>query len=323
MVIGRRLLFVLGMSALSVALCPSFASSHDLKGMIRTEVMDQPLETIRKPNGDLIGRGVIANLYKWPSHRKLTICFIGGTRSLRSKIAAAMQRQWHLHQLTRGNLDYNAASFSDLADCGAAASPNYDIRVGFLHGAYGGYWSYIGVDSRNHVPSMNFEGFDSNAPAEPDFDRLVAHEFGHALSLEHEHQSPMVPPCDWNYDYIYTHYSWQSPADMHANLDKLKNYVYNGKYLYSYTTYNKKSIMHYYFAPLAFVKGRNSKCYILQNNNVPSEEDKTFITQQYAPATFGGFRGLDTSLEDLSRIPNARLQQVIATKRQLLRDAER
>jgi len=33
--------------------------------MIRTEVMDQPLETIRKPNGDLIGRGVIANLYKW------------------------------------------------------------------------------------------------------------------------------------------------------------------------------------------------------------------------------------------------------------------
>jgi len=82
----------------------------------------------------------------------------------------------------------------------------------------------------------------------------------------------------------------QSPADMHANLDKLKNYVYNGKYLYSFTTYNKKSIMHYYFEPLAFVKGRNSKCYILQNNNVPSEEDKTFITQQYAPATFGASR---------------------------------
>lgn len=56
----------------------------------------------------------------------------------------------------------------------------------------GGSWSYIGTDAL-HLPkesaSMNL-GFVDAA--------TVMHEFGHALGLIHEHQSPFKGGYEWN-----------------------------------------------------------------------------------------------------------------------------
>ena len=51
---------------------------------------------------------------------------------------------------------------------------------------------------------MNFSGFDIAPPPDSEFARIVIHEFGHALGLEHEHQSPFSS-CEneFKWDVIY------------------------------------------------------------------------------------------------------------------------
>ncbi|OIN57612.1 matrixin family metalloprotease [Arsenicibacter rosenii] len=76
-----------------------------------------------------------------------------------------------------------------------------DIRVSFENT---GSWSYIGVDALRVSKSeatMNF-GWLNDLTPEREFKRVVLHEFGHALGLIHEHQSPAVN-INWNRDYIY------------------------------------------------------------------------------------------------------------------------
>ena len=101
-----------------------------------------------------------------------------------------------------------AAGSEDGADC--AARDKSEIRIGF---AEPGYWSYIGSDSLTQelidksLVSMNFEGFDKNPPAEPRFTGIILHEWGHALGLHHEHQSP-ASGCNSEYDWpkLYAYY---------------------------------------------------------------------------------------------------------------------
>ncbi len=58
-----------------------------------------------------------------------------------------------------------------------------------------GSWSYIGRENlkvKPTKPTMNLGWIDDLSPNISTFDRgTILHEFGHAIGLEHEHQSPL------------------------------------------------------------------------------------------------------------------------------------
>ena len=94
-----------------------------------------------------------------------------------------------------------------------------------------------------------------------EFAHLILHELGHALALEHEHQSPEAK-CDAEFDWaaVYARmdkdYGW-SKGEVDFNL---RTKIDDGRL--RVTPYDKTSIMHYYFEPWMFIKGIASNCYV-------------------------------------------------------------
>jgi hypothetical protein len=295
-------------------------SGHDLKGIILEQnsgssasITDALAQT---PTADFNTKSVLNNLRLWPVPRKLSICFHSGTAALRKRVTDSMRRVWPLATLTEGRLDFDTASFDDPPDCGS--NPKADMRVDFKD--QDGYWSYVGVESRLHNPSMNLQRFTETSPDDREFDRLVGHETGHALGLEHEHQSPAAPKCDWNFDYIWANYSWKSKQDMYDNFAKLQDYISKGKHAYIFSTYDPKSEMHYAFESKAFNNGKDDPCFIEQNY-APSDQDKNAIRVAYGPNVVALQVQMKGLLPELPKtISDARLQSIMKIKADLLNE---
>ena len=103
---------------------------------------------------------------------------------------------------------------------------------------------------------------------------------GHALGLEHEHQSPALKDCGWNYDWIFAIYAWSSQQQMHDNLDKLQNAILGGGVPeYQYSAYDGGSIMHYFFPADAFTDGIHDNCFIQEQADGPDAKDHQGVTR--------------------------------------------
>jgi hypothetical protein len=305
------------------AVLPSLGSeAHDARGVAIThsDILAAQLAKARlaAPH-DADTRSVLDTVLLWPVPRALTICFVTGSPVLRGRVTEAMLRLWPVEQLTSGRLKFDSQSFSTRQDCGA--NPNADIRVAFQ--SKDGYWSYVGVESRQHVPSLNLQDFSDTTPSGAEFDRLVGHETGHALGLEHEHQSPGAPDCMWNFPYIFSHYSWKSDADMHYNLDRLQDQTLaTGQHAYTYSLYDQASLMHYYFEPQAFTSGTASNCYIKQQSSSPSQQDLRAIRDAYGEHLSADQTKTKSVPQALAQMLNNSeylvVKQLIATKASIL-----
>jgi hypothetical protein len=289
--------------------------SHDLTGILHDLTSNDVPESIKSFNrayateGDVRTRAVLVNAFIWPTPARLTVCFDKGPVDLRSKIASAMTA-WS--NLTAGNLTF---VFSDQSgakvggptqfkECDGVT--HYNIRIGFVKG--GGDWSQIGTLSDAVFPddSMNLD-FDSEPrPDDQTISEITKHETGHAVGFHHEHQSPGAPCTNWAWEKILTAYQWpgttrqQKEQAMHQNLDRLNDYVLTtGQHAYTYTTYDRLSIMHYSFPATMFTDGSSDPCYVPQAQDL-SPTDRQAMSDAYATQTKQGekTRSIDLLLAD-------------------------
>ena len=120
-----------------------------------------------------------------------------------------------------------------------------DIRIGFKENE--GAWSYVGTDCAEiplNESTMNL-GFIDRA--------TVLHEFGHALGLIHEHQSPGDGGFEWNRQVVIK--DCTGPPNFWDKETIRSNIFYRyKKSKISGTKYDKKSIMHYRYTQLLHVR---------------------------------------------------------------------
>jgi hypothetical protein len=219
-------------------------------------------------------QGLYNKLRLWDPGQPLRVCFFDGTRDLRTRIANAA-RQWEKD--TRVRFDFGSPTNPRLCD---SSQPSH-IRVGF---AYKGYWSLVGQQSvdeaRQFEQSLNLEGFDAAPPAEPEFTQLVMHEFGHALGLEHEHQSPFSE-CEKEFDwprveaYLAGSPNFWSPEKTRHNMRRIFD---DGNIRGS--AFDAKSIMLYSFPALFYIKGTASTCFSKVNYEI-SKVDRETLNAMY------------------------------------------
>ena len=122
-------------------------------------------------------RLAIINVKKWPKGRTLTCRFLDGSARQRRRVEEKA-RIWEKF----ANIKFKFVT-----------SGSAEIRISFS--ADTGSWSALGTDALveryfpRYQPTMNY-GWLKDDTDDEEYERVVVHEFGHALGAIHEHQSP-------------------------------------------------------------------------------------------------------------------------------------
>lgn len=201
-------------------------------------------ETVASPGGRV--RAISPRGKAWNNGSTLRVRFIGGTQAERH--VAITQAGWW-SAVANLHFDFNDA-------------PDAELRIAF--DASDGAWSYVGTDCRSiplDQPTMNLGFLDGGT---------AAHEFGHAIGLAHEHQSPFGG-IQWNEQVVIREMArspnfWNEATTRHNILFKYTLEQVNG------TDFDPESIMLYFFPASWTINGVETRA-----NEVLSSLDKQFI----------------------------------------------
>lgn len=201
-----------------------------------------------------------------PAGRTLHVRFLDGEPTVQQKVIRFAQ-EWCQY----ANIQF---AFGDHAAA--------EIRISFQ---LPGSWSFIGTDALGvpaAEPTMNFGWLTPGTPNE-EVQRVVLHEFGHALGLVHEHQNPAAA-IPWNRAAVNDYYAgppnnW-TPEQVEVNLFQ----TYTAE-LTQHSAFDPQSIM-LYPIPVEFTEGG----FCVGLNQTLSALDRAYISAWYpfsqsAPAT--------------------------------------
>ena len=183
---------------------------------------------------------------EWINGSTLKIQFLEGTASQQSLVRE--EAKWWTDQ---ANLQFDFGNH-----------PDAQIRIAFAESDWA--WSYIGTECNDiprDEPTMNLGFLDAGT---------AAHEFGHAIGLAHEHQSP-AGGIQWNEAVVIAELAkspnfWDEATVRHNVLEKYAADQVNG------TEFDPQSIMLYFFPASWTLNGVGTEA-----NDSLSALDKQFI----------------------------------------------
>jgi hypothetical protein len=215
-------------------------------------------------------QGVFNRSKLWDAGQTLRVCFFDGLQDTRARIARAAKR-WEKF----GNIRMDFGDVNNPRFC--RSGEVNEIRIGF---DYKGYWSMVGQDSinlsRQTDQSMNLDGYNVEPPAEPEFTRIVLHEFGHALGLQHEHQNPKSTcESEFNWPEIYKWLAGPPNNWDKAKVDHNMRRLLNDGDVETIGKFNPESIMLYTFPAWMYLKGEQSSCFFKKNDEISKIDGDT------------------------------------------------
>lgn len=226
-------------------------------------------------DGGARSRAAVERLKLWENGRTLRVKFLDGDSAVKAKVEA-IAREWQ----TVANLTLRFVT------SGAA-----EIRISFAEEGFS--WSTVGTDARtvrSSEPTMNYGWLDADTSTR-EYQRVVRHEFGHALGMIHEHQNPAAAgEIPWDKPKVYAYYAQQGWSREDVDFNIFRTYRED---LTNHTTFDPTSIMQY-AVPDSLTVGSFS----IGWNTALSSIDEEFMRRQYP----GGSPGIHELEPDGARV---------------------
>ncbi len=238
------------------------AESGTAEHSVMRSFINNPHQQFNMNEHAILSRMAILTGNKWQPGQTITVAFLDGN-ALQKKKTKKYARYWTNKRNANANIKLRFVN-----------GKKGMIRISFV--ADSGSWSTVGTDCNvlpDSEPTMNFGWLRDNTD-DGEWERVVVHEFGHAMGCIHEHQNP-AKGIKWNKPAVYKYFAgppnnW-SKAEVDSNI--FNKYSKN---ITQFTEVDNDSIMMYFFPPEFTLDGFGTP-----ENKHLSPVDIDFIRKQY------------------------------------------